>query len=412
MRQIIPVVIIASIAFLSHTVSYAQSIATVYSFDFYKENYPTSNLVFNVSGNTLYGHTGSILYQLNINQVPHALDTVYLSGRDSDDQGYQFDGDLTISKDMNHLYGVKNSFTRGAIFKINLINKSVTLLHEFDLNTRDMEGYDAQGGVVISNDGRYLYGVTQSGGSHLLPRSRGGVIYRLTLDGSDKNPYKVLYSFSGDKLNGGAPAGSLVLSSDNQSLYGVTTYGGQKNCGTLFRLTVGNETSSVFKTLHDFDCTNEAGSHTGGIPNGIISSADGRYLYGTAYKTNWTNNNGIIFQIDLHDPTYSSQVLHQFNVEDGVLPNNLSLNQDGNALFGTTQMYGLTRSNHGSLFKLSLDTKQPQFTPVYFFNSAEGFGTPENKLLLDSAMKNIYGTTRYGGEHGDGTIFRIELKNS
>jgi uncharacterized repeat protein (TIGR03803 family) len=94
-------------------------------------------------------------------------------------------------------------------------------------------------------------------------------------------------------------------------------------------------------------------------------------------------------------------VLHSFAYWDGVCPRgSLAFGLDG-ALYGTTQTSGL--GGRGTLFRI---TTAGAFTPVYFFNGANG-ADPVGGLLRNPVDGHLYGTTRSGGALQGGTIFRL-----
>jgi uncharacterized repeat protein (TIGR03803 family) len=373
---------------------------------------PKSNLLLSENDQTIYGYTDYDLYSLSLQQGKPFYQTLIKAGKNKKYQElYSFSGRLTWSLDKAYIYGVKNSFRGGELYRFNVKNQTVETLHRFDYKD-NLDGYDAQGGVVLSHDGRYLYGVTESGGKGGISRSTTGVIYRLALDGSDKIPYKVLHDFKGDQNEGGAPLGSLALSQDGAYLYGITSYKGPKNCGTAFQLSLIEETQSNFKTIHAFDCVNEDNRNNGGKPNDIILSKNGNYLYGTAYKTNWYYQNGVIYQIVINQNNFPSKVLHVFTKQDGVFPGELTLSEDGKTLYGTTVQGG--PFSRGGIYKLVLSNNQSVYTMLYAFGSGEynDLSNSEEALALNVDESRLYGTTKFGAANGQGSIFELNLRDS
>jgi hypothetical protein len=153
-------------------------LSVLYSFDLYQGG-PTSSLLLTDEG-ILIGHTNDNIYQLIPDTQNYTFKLMQNAGRHSENEGYTFSGDLTFSKDKKFFYGVKNSFTHGAIFKMSIEGNLTEILHETSIKDSYDEGYDLQGGMVISADERFLYGVAESGGRQ-QPRSTGGVVYRLSL---------------------------------------------------------------------------------------------------------------------------------------------------------------------------------------------------------------------------------------
>ena len=79
-------------------------------------------------------------------------------------------------------------------------------------------------GPLIS-DGTFLYGLTPAGGTSNL-----GTIFKIMPDGTG---YVKLLNFAGGS-DGSTPRGSLL--SDGTNLYGMTSYGGANNFGTILKI--------------------------------------------------------------------------------------------------------------------------------------------------------------------------------
>src|SRR6266576_829980 len=92
---------------------------------------------------------------------------------------------------------------------------------------------------------------------------------------------------------------------------------------------------------------------------------------------------------------------------DGINPN-AGVIVSGNTLYGTTATAG--NSGQGTVF--ALNTDGTGFTNLYSF-TANPFGTnsdgayPISGLILSS--NTLYGTARFGGSSGNGTVFSVPL---
>lgn len=116
------------------------------------------------------------------------------------------------------------------------------------------------GGLV--HDSGYLYGVSSEGGCRNL-----GTLFRATAEGA----IEVLVEFNG--MNGARPCGTLAVGADD-ALYGTTTRGGDFNFGTLFKVSP----SGALTTLAHF----RADANAGVFPCGrIVCMGDGTILGGT-----------------------------------------------------------------------------------------------------------------------------------
>ncbi len=101
------------------------------------------------------------------------------------------------------------------------------VLHYFCTAEDCADGATPQGSLVMDSLGN-LYGATINGGA-----GKGGVVFRLQPDGK----LKVLHPFCAkeDCADGRAPNGVVLDESGN--LFGVTTFGGKKEGGTVFQIT-------------------------------------------------------------------------------------------------------------------------------------------------------------------------------
>ncbi len=213
--------------------------------------------------------------------------------------------------------------------------------------------------------------------------------------------FNVLYSFCAQR---GCPDGdypsALILGSDG-NLYGATESGGTRiGGGTVYKLTLGGELTTLYSFCNNSECTDGSG------PYGIIQASDGN-LYGLTSNGGYLTN-GTIFRVS---PTGEFTVLHYFCLNsscgsDAPAPTGLIQGIDGN-LYGTTRFGG--PHNGGVLYKLTL---AGEYTVVYDFCSLSDCldGGGPNQIVQD-AKGNFFGTNYGGGSKGYGTVFEITSKN-
>jgi len=139
------------------------------------------------------------------------------------------------------------------------------------------DGVFPEGELIQGTDGA-LYGTTFLGGTH-----DGGTVFKITLSGD----FTSLYSFCSKSncADGAHPLAGLV-EANNGLFYGTTGRGGSvgscqgpdsiQGCGTLFRI---NSSGSSFTTLYNF-CV-QPNCADGSLPEtSLIQAADGK-IYGT-----------------------------------------------------------------------------------------------------------------------------------
>ena len=279
-----------------------------------------------------------------------------------------------------------------------------------------------------------------------------GVIQAMVLTASLFNSpahaqtFTMIYSFRGPGLSdGGALAAGVVLDPAG-NLYGTTTVGGSKDCGTVYKIdATGNES-----IIYDFpQCGGITGSPDGRLirdkagnlygtayaggglgfgsvfaidPAGAFTSLyafqaipDGRYpyagvsrdgagnLYGVTTRGG-TFNLGTVFIIDNQG---KETVLHDFTGgTDGAVPYGDVIRDSSGNLYGTASQGG---TGFGTLYKIDA---AGQFTTLYAFAGGAAGARPFAGLVRDSAG-NLYGTTsNYGDNAHQGTIFKLDTAGS
>jgi uncharacterized repeat protein (TIGR03803 family) len=178
----------------------------------------------------------------------------------------------------------------------------------------------------------------------------------------------------------------------------------------VFGLLLGAVWARTESVLYSFcsqgNCTDGASPFAG-----LVSDQKGN-LYGTtygggAYDACGGSNAGcgVVFKLA---PGGKETVLYSFcaqdNCTDGASPRaGLVFDQKGN-LYGTTEYGGV--HGQGVVFKLTLEG---QYAVLHSFcahvDCTDGFD-PSAGLVLDQ-KGNLYGTTAYGGAHGGGVVFKL-----
>lgn len=102
-------------------------------------------------------------------------------------------------------------------------------------------------------------------------------------------------------------------------------------------------------------------------------------------------------------PTWTENILHDFNLSNGSYPENLIMDQSGN-LYGVATGYG--DPIPANVFELTPENGNWIF---YNLEIVPNCGDPESGIIIDAAG-NFYGTCAGGGAYGFGWVF--ELTNS
>ena len=224
-------------------------------------------------------------------------------------------------------------------------------IYSFGSRAFARDGASPNGGVVVSPDGKTLYGTTYSGG-----KSNLGTVFAFHLDnnGQPSGPPITRWDFGNGFFNGAHPQGNLVLA--NGILYGTTLYGGSFGNGSVYRIGADG-LNPPYSSLWYFSSEPipqiPGHPYDGNLPSyaGLTLSSDGTILHGTT-MFGGDNDKGAVFAIG---GAAHYQLLHQFTVgfpDDGSFPQAaLVLSADGQTLYGTTSAGG--NNDNGTVFAVS-----------------------------------------------------------
>jgi uncharacterized repeat protein (TIGR03803 family) len=244
------------------------------------------------------------------------------------------------------------------------------------------DGAFPYGGLIVGNDGN-LYGTAEGGGSDF-----DGTIFKVTLAGN----LTTLYSFL-NTPDGADPIGGLVLGR-NGDFYGTAAGGGANGDGAIFRMT---PSPVVVKYLYSFE--DAADGATPASP--LVQGTDGNF-YGTAYLGG-IDGFGSIFKIS---PSGAFTSLYGFTggTDGGDPYAGLIQGVDGN-FYGAALEFG--SGGYGTIFSLTPDGN---FNTLASFNGTNG-AFPQAGVI-QGADGNLYGTTFSGGSNGYGTVFCLTTNGS
>jgi len=277
------------------------------------------------SGGTIGGYPGSQGTIYRINDAGQLTIVHSFTGP----EGSQPIGGLTMAAD-GHLYGTASygGLGSGTIFRLNADN-SLTTIYSFPADGSQGAGVNAP--LVQDANGSFYGSNNSSGGNTTIPDAGGGTIFQLTPDGTlttlhyfpfysgvaapNIGPDGVLYStqhyardsvfhltntgryltlydfpcYCGTVDDGAEPSGPLTMARDGY-IYGTTSGGGAHGVGTIYKMTLDGEVTTVYS----FDTDGPNSPQTG-----VIEGPDGRF-YGTTQNTGSVQNNpqyGAVFKI-------------------------------------------------------------------------------------------------------------------
>jgi uncharacterized repeat protein (TIGR03803 family) len=146
-------------------------------------------------------------------------------------------------------------------------------------------------------------------------------------------------------------------------------------------------------TLYTFTDGTDGGNPYGGLVRDAAGNLYGTTFYGGA------SSMGVVFKVS---KSGKQTVIYSFSGKpDAANPGaNLLLDKAGN-IYGASYYGG--SSGFGAIFKI---TKSGKESVLYSFGSLPDGQYPGSGLLQDNAG-NLYGTTGYGGDSGNGTVFQL-----
>ena len=319
----------------------------------YYSPYPSGRPM--VSGDTIYGKGGGGVVAMNTDGTNLRLvkDAIYA------------EGELSLSGDTIYGSVPGDGFTtEGQLFKLNTDGTSYEVLHSFGLFAFDpsLGRYTNSAGTHLTGDltvsGNAIYGTAKEGGEF-----GAGTVFKLNTDGTgftvlkhfrypewDTNSMSYIYT------DGAAPLPGLLLVSN--TIYGVTSDGGEFWTGTLFKMNTDGTGFMVVKQFEGIDYYNH----------------------------------------DPYSPVYTNN--------EGAFPRP-GLAHWGNTLYGTTSVGGQFGS--GTVYKVNTDGTG--FTVLTHNGNTNGpwIGTHSMERFVSSGS-TLFAAAQYGGDEGRGGIYRIDLE--
>jgi len=211
------------------------------------------------------------------------------------------------------------------------------------------------------------------------------------------------------------------------NLYGTTYQGGtnrngeiQYGGGVVFEYAAG---TGQFTVLYDF--CNQTLCTDGATPDRVKLVVDtAGNLYGTTSKGGNSSGGGVVFEVVHGQAGWTENILYTFcrNENSGCKDGGSSHEgltyagaAGGQTYDGTSPLYGTTEgggaNGNGTLFALTPENGGTKWKErvLYSFcsqNNCTDGRNPNTPLFLDS-LGNFYGTTPYGGQFAQGTVFEI-----
>ena len=220
----------------------------------------------------------------------------------------------------------------------------------------------------------------------------------LSANAASAQTLTTLASFN--NIDGANPVGVLIADA-NGNLFGTTNVGGASGLGTVFELaktSTGYASSpTTLASFNNYDGSNPYGA--------LLADASGN-LFGTT-NLGGASSAGTVFELVKTSTGYASAptTLVSFTFTDGAYPYaGLIADATGN-LFGTTFAGGT--GSAGTLFEIVKTSTGFASIPTTIINFDSIHNGNSVAPLIADANGNLFGTTRYGGSSGVGTVFEL-----
>jgi uncharacterized repeat protein (TIGR03803 family) len=221
--------------------------------------------------------------------------------------------------------------------------------------------------------------------------------------------YTVIHNFTGG-IDGADPQAGLAMDRAG-NFYGTTNGGGAKDLGAVFKLKY-HGSAWVLSTLYSFGEV----EFDGADPQGRVSIAADGTLYGTTITGE--SNVGTVFHLipGAAAPksalaAWNETILHKFSEQgiDGQEPQgDLLFDQSGN-IYGTTFFGG----GHGNGVIYELTPSNGSWTEnILYAARNNGDGMEARGGVISDAAGNLYGVFGYGGPDGRGAVYELSPSGS
>ena len=236
---------------------------------------PYAQLIADASGN-LYGTTasGGVYNNGVVFELIHDP-----NGRWSQKVLYTFSGLPEVNQlsrllldSAGNLYGTiaSTQTSCGLVYRLSRSvggNWMYTSIYSFSCTFGSTDGQFPSSGLTMDKAGN-LYGVTADGGAYDNGSFEGGTVYELSPSANGTWSEQILYNFGSQDPGGYGPSAELVLDSSGD-IFGVTTGGGDNNCGTgLGSKSIPTGCGAVFELTQSNGASSESVLYTFTTPAG------------------------------------------------------------------------------------------------------------------------------------------------
>lgn len=357
---------------------------------------PAGNVV--LVGGRLYGvarggqsYADGVIFSATAHERPT---TVYRFGSQEND-GVQPNRELVEVSGI--IYGTTERgglYGHGTIFSFNPTFHLETVLYNFH---GESDGGEPHAGLTFASPYLALYGTTTVGGAHGL-----GGIFR----------FVPLISMTMVHDFGPPPDSSDVeapMTWDGYQIWGVSSEGGNhkgtsgtfaNGFGTVFRYIITTHDTLVGGVFYDCD------GDTMVAPHEAFTNGGTQDPYDYSVASGFGKLNGYIYRVQRFGRVDKLVIVHEFAKSEGTEPSS-GLLINGHFGWGVTARAPNDQEG-GAIYRYDFDTNTVDIAHVFTGKgpNPSDDGSQPASIPLNYAG-GIYGTTRYGGAEGQGSIWAI-----
>jgi uncharacterized repeat protein (TIGR03803 family) len=334
-------------------------------------------------GVTSYGgiHDSGVVFEYDLQKSKYKV-LVDLSEKET---GKESKGILSLSEngEVLGLLSKGGLYNCGTAFSYNSVKNEIKTLLHFDRQ----KGYEFNNGFIFQ-DQTTIIGISSAGGEF----TRYGNIFAINL--KDRS-YKQLLNFQ-NSPDGRTPIGNLLFFKDY--VYGVTMEGGKNDSGTIYRISVKDNTFEKLIDFNDYHISNPAAGlsmDSNGKMYGFAGSSDLESLPKIFYYDPATSKIKVLLKFG-NDATVDKSI----SKDDSVVLGNRNNNQVISKITENPQNVDLNRKGLEGDVVVVLSRKEDS---KYLFEKP--IGAP---VIVDD---ELYGLFRINDSPRNGGIFNFNLKS-
>jgi RNA polymerase sigma factor (sigma-70 family) len=224
----------------------------------------------------------------------------------------------------------------------------------------------------------------------------------------DGTGFRIVKNFSGASARKyGSQLEGFLTYDEAGSLWGTASFSGHFGKGTIFKVNV--HTSEVITVAH---LSGTAGAAPGATPRASLTQDRSGFLWGTT-SYGGEHNGGTIFKLRIADGSF--QTVWHFKPGSpegvGVTPDSSLTWDDNGNLWGATSAMVLSKQGNGALYKVNASTGKVSLVVKFTGRDGAVPGGPAREDLILDGIGGLIAPSSGGGQSYFGTIYRVDIQS-